>query len=94
MVDQVLVDTLGRCLNELGTHISPTQGSWADVNLLKIDMKYIDINGSLKCLYAMARSTDGLEAKPWSFPALFLSLSILSLKVLDFRNADPIFQFF
>ena len=138
MLDQVLVDTLGRCVNGLGNHpelrqeivtkirngtrllaglaygsqllhsrivkhgISPQQGSWADVNLarsvettaLKIDMRYIDIDGSLERLYAMARSTDGLEAKPWSFPALFLSLSILSLKVLDFRNADPIFQYF
>ena len=65
--------------------ISPTQGSLADVNLaLKIDMRCIDIDGSLEHLHAMARSTDGLEAKPSSFPAL-LSVSILSLKVLDFR---------
>jgi len=124
MLDQVLVDTLGRCLNGLGNHpelrqeivseirkdrpllaglaygsqflnsriaiygISPTQGSWTDANLTnKIDMRYIDIDGSLERLYAMARSTDGLGTKPWSFPALLLSLSILSLKVLDLRNA-------
>jgi hypothetical protein len=131
MLDQVLVDTLGRCLNGLGNHpelrqeivseirkdrpllaglaygsqflnsriaiygISPTQGSWTDANLTnKIDMRYIDIDGSLKRLYAMARSTDGLGTKPWSFPALLLSLSILSLKVLDLRNAFPIFRYF
>jgi hypothetical protein len=89
MLDQVLVDTLGRCFNGLGNHpelrqeivtdtrkgtpllaglayasqflnsriakhgISPTQGSWADVNLeLKIDMRYIDIDGGLERLYA------------------------------------------
>jgi hypothetical protein len=128
MLDQVLVDTLGRCLNGLGNHpelrqeivteirkgtplleglaygskflnsriakhgIAPTQGSWADVNLaLKIDMRYIDIDGSLERLSAMARSTDGLEAKPWSFPALLILLSILPLKVLDFRDAYPVF---
>jgi hypothetical protein len=107
MLDQVLVDTLGRCVNRLGNHpelrqeivteirkgtpllaglaygsqflnslitergISPTQGSWADVNLThQIDMRYIDIDGSLERLYAMARLADDLEAKPWSFHAL------------------------
>ena len=106
MLDQVLVDTLGRCLNGLGNHpelrqeivseirkdrpllaglaygsqflnsriaiygISPTQGSWTDANLTnKIDMRYIDIDGSLERLYAMARLDDDLEAKPWFFPA-------------------------
>jgi len=107
MLDQVLVDTLGRCINGLGNHpelrqeivkeirkgtpllaglaygsqflnslitergISPTKGSWADVNLThQIDMRYIDIDGSLERLYSMARLADDLEAKPWSFPAL------------------------
>ena len=51
--------------------ISPTQGSLADVNLaLKIDMRCIDIDGSLERLYAMARLSDDLKVKPWSFPAL------------------------
>ena len=107
MLDQVLVDTLGRCVHGLGNHpelrqeivtkirkdtpllaglaygsqflnslitergISPTEGSWADVNLThQIDMRYIDIDGSLERLYAMARLADDLEAKPWSFPTL------------------------
>jgi hypothetical protein len=108
MLDQVLVDTLGRCVNGLGNHpelrqetvtkirngtpllaglaygsqflnsliakrgVSPAQGSWADINLThqQIDMRYIDIDGSLERLYAMARLDDVLEAKPWSFPAL------------------------
>jgi hypothetical protein len=106
MLDQVLVDTLGRCVNGLGNHpalrqeivtkirngtpllaglvygsqflnsliaergISPTQGPWADVNFThQIDMRYIDIDGSLERLYAMARLDDDLEAKPWFFPA-------------------------
>ena len=106
MLDQVLVDTLGRCVNGLGNHpalrqeivtkirngtpllaglaygsqflnsliaergISPTKGPWADVNFThQIDMRYIDIDGSLERLYAMARLDDDLEAKPWFFPA-------------------------
>jgi hypothetical protein len=52
--------------------ISPTQGSWADVNLThqQIDMRYIDVDGSLERLYAVARLAGDLEAKPWYFPAL------------------------
>ena len=59
--------------------ISRAQGSWEHVNLRRteerfnqIDMRYIDLDGSLKRLYAMVRS-DSLEAKPWSFPALLCS---------------------
>jgi hypothetical protein len=38
--------------------ISPTQGSLADVNLaLKIDMRCIDIDGSLERLHAMAMAS-------------------------------------
>lgn len=80
MLDQVLIDTLGRCVNGIAEHgISRAQGSWEHVNLRhtekrfnQIDMRYIDLDGSLKRLYAMVRS-DSLEAKPWSFPALLCS---------------------
>ena len=51
--------------------ISPTQGSWADVNLaLKIDMRYRDIDGSLERLYAMARSTDHADLLQQMFDKL------------------------
>jgi hypothetical protein len=132
MLDQVLIDTLGRCINGLDDHpelrqelvtairkgapllagvafgeklledlvaqlgISPAKGSWADVNLTsgQIDMRYIDLHGSLKRLYSIS---DGPEANPWSAPALSestLSLNDLqrswtSKTLIPNRNFDP-----
>ena len=135
MLDQVLIDTLGRCVNGLSNHptlrqeivsriqkgtpllagfaygsqylksliaehgISRAQGSWEDVNFRRtkerfnqIDMRYIDLDGSLKRLYAMVTSSDSLEAKPWSFPALLCPSASVKVDSVFIGNTvtDPI----
>jgi len=102
MLDQVLIDTIARCINGLSQNhpdlrheivsslqttktlltglaygaqflkdliakrgISPAAGTWLEVNMdseHRIDMRYLDLDGSLKRLNAMVASD---EATKW-----------------------------